>query len=270
MNNWNKDFVYENWKKGRNKVLKDIVVGFIAITILFLWKLGENGRQFLSPNSNGLHIIGLLLLCWFIYIIYSSFKYDLFGYKKGCNIVAPSYKHSKEKLAEKINKDVEKADLFLDDYDSPNESKYTNKDVENDKLQKLPYNIITEDIYLLSDYIVLGTNKGKVIVIPVRKLCFYGVKQDRSAGRYRYSRTYTYIVFFTENSVFKFEVDTKGEAFDIIAKLDFFLRHIANKRDVLRTTIGDNNQDDESRLVKKLERKFRYSREEFFELVKYR
>ena len=69
MNNWNKDFVYENWKKGRKKVFKDIGISFIAITILFLWELGENGRQFLSPNSNGLHIIGFFLLCWFIFVI---------------------------------------------------------------------------------------------------------------------------------------------------------------------------------------------------------
>ena len=77
MNNWNKDFVYENWKKGRKKALKDIGRGFIAITILFLWELGQNGRQFLSPNSNGLHIIGIFLLCWFIWLFVHSCGFKL-------------------------------------------------------------------------------------------------------------------------------------------------------------------------------------------------
>ena len=63
MNNWNKDFVYENWKKGRKKVLKDIVVGFIAITIIYIIKYYKYNRLIIClPQRTSKRFAVLLIL----------------------------------------------------------------------------------------------------------------------------------------------------------------------------------------------------------------
>lgn len=261
-----KDFIYETWRKGRKTAIKDIVIYFVFITVLLFVQSNKNGSIFLEANRGSFKFFVLLYFVWLVFMFYSFLKYNILGYKKGCNLEAPYYRFSKEKLADKINEDIDKVELFFDDTDYSNTSDYPNESCEQ---PKLPYRQITQHIYLLSDYLALGTQKGKVIVIPISKLYFYSVKLVRTRSRYSNTRKKYFILFFTEKSLYKLEMSNKEEAYDAVIMLDRYLVNVSNRRDVLFNTMCYGT-DDHLSLTKKLEVTYRFSRSKFNELVKYR
>ena len=271
MNKLNRDYVYEMWNRRRKKSLLNIGIYFAAIILIsfifgrYLAFILTNIILCLKPDSEFSFNFRVFYVIGAILLLFHAFKYIILGYKKGCNIEAPYYGYSMDRLVDRINKDIAKAELSQEEHDSKTESDCKNNAAYLDEQQKRPYTKIKEDLYLLSDYIVLGTNKGKVIVIPIRKLCFYGVKQVK-----RFLRdSKTFILFITENTIIKYEINSKEKAVESVAKLDIYLHRISNRREKL-PNIMCCDKENESMLLDKLEQKYKYDRDEFFELVRYR